>query len=689
MKNLVLLLLFCPILLFGNDIKIPSTIKEVTVYLNSAQITRSANCVLDSGITKINFTGLSTKIDESSIQISGLQYVSILSMDYDIDYLVKSEGNPEVDSINNTIEALELEIALLKNKIDGLDEEELVITTNRAVSSRTKDLDLDKVKQISTYYRERITAIKNEIFKTNLKINALKADIRAHQNQLAEINNAPIKEQGKISITFDSPIPASLNLILSYSVQDAGWIPTYDIKSKKINDPLQLTYKAHVYQKTGMDWKNVKVTLSTGNPNINIAKPIMGTKYLNFVSGYQKRYTPTSKTQGYTYNPMVKQITGIVTDESGAPLPGCNVVIKGTTIGTTTDFDGNYSLEVSEGQELTFSYIGFQDKQMPIYSSVMNIRLDEDAQMLEEVVVTGYASKSRSNITGAVSSLQGRVAGVQIRGTSSIRTKTPEPQLPLYIVDGIPMDGFMEGDIDENEIEHIEVLKGEKATALYGSKGNNGVMVITTKKSNTNDTMTSTEFKIKKTYSIASDGDITAIEINTHQLDATYEYFAAPILNENVFLTAQFKNWEQYNLMPGEANLYFEGGYAGKTVIDPYKTTKEMVVSLGIDPNVTVERKQNKNFKSKSFTGSTRILDRTYDIEVKNNKGIAINLKLMDRIPLSQNKEIKVDDIETYTADYDEKKGLLTWKINLASQETKKESFSFQVKYPRYKSISL
>ncbi len=172
-------------------------------------------------------------------------------------------------------------------------------------------------------------------------------------------------------------------------------------------------------------------------------------------------------------------------------------------------------------------------------------------------------------------------------------------------------------------------------------------------------------------------------------MPASYEYYAAPIINENVFLTASFKDWEQYQLLPGEANIYFKGTYAGKTVLDPYTVKKEMVLSLGIDPNITVTRKQQRNFKSKSFTGSNRILDRIYDLEVKNNKNTAISLKLMDRVPKSQNKDIKVDDVETFNAEYDKKKGLLTWVLDIAPKENKKESFSFKVKYPRGKYISL
>ncbi len=669
MKKLLFLLSLCPLFIFGNDKKVPSTINDVTVYLSGAQIYRKAQCSLSEGKNKFVFTGLSAKVEESSIQISGLQSVSILSMSYDLNYLEKNTTDPQVKKWEDEIIERQHQTTMLNNIIAGLDEEEKVITSNRSLNNRVQVLDLDRVKQVSSYYRERITAIRNEIFKTNLKINAHKLEINKIQKQLAEINNAPEEEQGELTITFDAPIATNLDLSISYLVRDAGWIPNYDIKSKKLNAPIDLAYKAHVYQKTGKDWDNVKVTLSTGNPNINVSKPNLGAKYLNFVSRNARRAKTAPKKKGYTYNPMVRKITGTVVDDSGTPLPGANVVVKGTSRGTITDFDGNFQLDVSSGYELIFSYLGFVSQEVPIYSSIMNIQLEEDMQALEEVVVVGY----------------GKASGVNIRGYNSV----PRVQPPLYIVDGVPLAGFMEGDLDENEIQNIEVLKGAEAEAVYGSRGANGIIVITTKKSTVQDDLTNTKFVIKKPYSIVSDGDITAIEINTFQLAAEYEYFAAPLVNENVFLTASLKDWEKFQLLPGEANIYFEGGYAGKTNIDPFTVKKKMTLSLGIDPNITVSRKQQRNFKSKSFTGSNRILDRTYDLEVKNNKSLAINLKLMDRVPISQNREIKVDDIDPQTASYDKKSGLLTWDLKLDSQESKKESFSFQVKYPRGRYISL
>lgn len=683
MKNTVILFLLAPLFLFSNDLKVPSKIKEVTVYLNGAQVTRTASCQLQEGSNEVIFTGLSHKIDESSIQVSGLDAVSILSIAYNINYLEKAESNPKIKQWETRIEQLEYEISLLKNTISGLEEEEKVITSNRIVNSDSQVLDLERIKQIGQYYRERITKIKNEVFKTNVSINKIKREINNLQQQLAEANNSAELPQGEIVITFDAPISINLNATLSYLVHDAGWVPNYDIKSTGLNAPLSLAYKGNVYQKTGQDWKNVKIFLSTGNPTYNISKPIMQTKYLNFVSAYQKRQTPSTKKKGYVFNPNVKKVVGTITDESGTPLPGVNITIKGTSTGTTSDFDGNYALDVPMGQELTYNYIGMFTQELPIYSSIMNVRMEEDAQHLDEVVVTGYGTAAVSSVS-TEHILNGRVAGISIRGNSSVNNTEP-----LYIIDGVPADNFVEGDLDENEIQDIEILKGDSASAIYGSRGANGVMIITTKKSHAQEGAIKTEFSIKKPYTVLADGDITSVEVNTYKIPATYEYFAAPILNENVYLTASFKDWEKHQLLPGEANIYFEGSYAGKTVIDPYTTKKELVLSLGIEHNITVTRQQGRNFKSKPFVGSNRILDRSYVLEVKNNKNTAVDLKLMDRIPKSQNKEIKVEDVITKNASYDESKGLLTWKMSLKPKSIQKEDFSFQVKFPKGRHISL
>ena len=427
MRKCILILCILPFTLWANDNKLKSTITHVTVYLSGAQITRTSNCTLEKGMNEMVFTGLSHKIDESSIQVSGLYGASILSIDYDINYIEKSESHPKLAEWELKIEDLNYRITLLKNIIFGLEEEQKVITTNRMVSTDNQALDLEKVKEISQYYRERLTEIKNEIFQNNSKINDLNKEMKAIKLQMKEANSAPAQEQGEITIKFDAPKSTTLTLTLKYMVKDAGWVPNYDIKSKDINAPIQMAYKANVYQNTGKDWNNVHVVLSTGNPDHNISKPNLQAHYLNFTSGYSRRYSPVQKKKGYAFNPAVKKVAGTVSDGSGLPLPGVNIIVKGTTHGTQTDFDGNYELEVPFGQELSFSYVGMHSQDIPLYSSIINLKMEEDTQALDEVVVTGMAIKREKRALGyAVTSVsaeqivQGKTEGVNIRGNSSI-----------------------------------------------------------------------------------------------------------------------------------------------------------------------------------------------------------------------------------------------------------------------------
>ena len=217
-----------------------------------------------------------------------------------------------------------------------------------------------------------------------------------------------------------------------------------------------------------------------------------------------------------------KTITGTVVDEDGLPLPGVNVIEKGTRNGVQTNFDGKYSIKVDEGKVLVFSYVGFTSKEQIVgTSNILNVTLVVDAAALDEVVVTGYSTQKKSDITGSVvkvddevlksfasptvdQALQGNVAGltvssssgtpgsvanIRIRGISSITAGNE----PLYVIDGVPINnGNVSASgatssisalaaIDNNNIASITVLKDASATAQYGARGANGVILITTK----------------------------------------------------------------------------------------------------------------------------------------------------------------------------------------------------------------
>ncbi|MFD2517499.1 SusC/RagA family TonB-linked outer membrane protein [Salinimicrobium flavum] len=206
-------------------------------------------------------------------------------------------------------------------------------------------------------------------------------------------------------------------------------------------------------------------------------------------------------------------VQGKVTDQNDLPLLGVNVLVKDATRGTTTDFDGNYSIDVSQNDILVFSYVGYQTKEFQITESqTLNVVLQEDADALEEVVVVGYGTQKKSVNTGAISSvkaeeleavpngrieqtLQGRVSGVTIASnsgqpgsSSTVRVRglttfdTYGGNTPLWVVDGVIVDAGGIGYLNQQDIESIEVLKDAASLAIYGARAASGVILVTTKK---------------------------------------------------------------------------------------------------------------------------------------------------------------------------------------------------------------
>ncbi|WP_299362046.1 DUF4139 domain-containing protein [Winogradskyella sp.] len=682
----------------------PSTISEVTVYLDGAEVKREATVNLKPGTSELVFNNLSSYIEESSIQVSGLKGASILSINYGINYLSKQKQKDSITALQKGVKEIDKKIQDQKHLISGYEEEISLIQKNKHLGNEAQVVSLEQLKAFATYYRERITQLQSDINRSNLAIEDYGSDRADIINQLNEYNVDDKVQTGEIKIKLNTDQPETLNLNISYNIKNAGWFPIYDLKADKINTPINLEYKAHIYQNSGCDWKDVKLTLSTSDPYTNNERPIVNPKYLNFVSPYSNYQSQrATKSYNYKYNPLVKAVSGIVTSSSdGLPLPGASVIEKGTTNGTQTDFDGRYTLKTSTGNVLVFSYVGMETVEFPIHSSVMNVALNE-GNTLDEVVVVGYSNSvsSRPYTTTSVTSekiidgLYGSTAGINIRGASTLKSKNNI----LFIVDGIPVKENAAKKINPDSIESIEVLKDSEATAIYGNRAANGVIIINTGNGSqrrmnelgviVESGITNTRFEIDKSYSIPSDGDVTVVKIDQFNVPAKYEYFAAPVLNENVFLTAKIANWEQYNLLPAEANVYFEGSYSGKTNINPGATTDSLTISLGVDPNITTKRTQRNDFKKTTFIGSNKVVYKAFEIEVRNNKTSNIRLTLIDRIPITQNRAIKLDDINTGTSDYDKDKGLLKWSITLKPGEKEKVEHSYAIRFPKGKRINL
>ena len=258
-----------------------------------------------------------------------------------------------------------------------------------------------------------------------------------------------------------------------------------------------------------------------------------------------------------------KKVTGVVVDASGEPVIGANVVVKGTTNGTITDFDGNYTIEgVSASDVLVFSYIGYLSQEITVGNqAAINVTLSEDSQALDEVVVVGYGVMRKSDVTGsigvakgdeltknqnfsALDNLRGKVSGVNIfsnssqpgaysnrvviRGMATINASSN----PLYVVDGVVMENF--DLVNPNDIESMEVLKDASAAAIYGARGANGVIMVTTKRGK----------KDGEGVQISYQGSVSASHIarkmDTMTAQEWCDAFMIGLENENKY---QGKNW--------------------------------------------------------------------------------------------------------------------------------------------------
>ncbi|TYA78702.1 VIT domain-containing protein [Seonamhaeicola marinus] len=284
-------------------------------------------------------------------------------------------------------------------------------------------------------------------------------------------------------------------------------------------------------------------------------------------------------------------ISGTVTDTNGSPLPGVNVMVKGTSIGTTTDFDGNYSINASEGADLVFSFIGMHPLETTIgNSSTVNIKMEEDASELEEVVVVGYGSVRRTNVTGAVSvitsedisnyatvpdALRGKVAGLNVSSNNGVPGASPNITIrgasslsnsnqPLYVIDGIPVEGNIDDFITPAEIQSINVIKDVAEASIYGSRASNGVIVINTRMGNfrsnansSNDSMSSNNReRIKKYKGRLEVKEIKVNEVYLKELNGKNDLSEA----YRVYLTQREKFLDNTTYFIDVSNFFLENG---------------------------------------------------------------------------------------------------------------------------------
>ena len=625
MKKIILLLTLVSFFkINAQEIKeqnIISSVSKATVFLNSAQVTRKKKVTITKGVHILKFSNLSPFIDKKSIQVKAKD-IEVQSINFQKNYTQLTKKTDKQKVLEKQISSLKSQIEKETINLNITDEEIFFLKQNRDLKGE-QTLTGTIIREALQYYSAQIKFLYNQQFILKNKILKLKNNSAKIQKQLNNISSVKEYPSGEIFIKIATSKAKTLPIEIIYNVANVSWYPTYDIKAKDINSPLKIIYKANVIQHSKVDWNNVQLKFSSANPSKSIKAGQLKTYFLNYGT------TPP------VYSNLSGEVTGIIYDMNKNPIPGVSILVKGTSIATTSDFDGKFSINVPESAtELVFSYLGFKTIEKPIQKNMGNIFLEESNEALEEIVIVGYDS-SRKKRKGK--NLQSGKATV-IRGVNGLKKETKTDYT-------LPTEQIIN--------------------------------------------QTSVSFKIVKPYSLKSSNKDYIIPMKTYSTKANYTYNSIPKIEENAFLLASVKDWEKLNLLEGEANIYFEDTFVGTSLLDTRFTEKELDISLGIDKNVTIKRKKLNDFTTRQFIGNKKQEKRTYEIVVKNNKQQSINIVIKDQIPISKREEISVTLEESSNGKLDKKTGEIKWNLQLNPKESKTMTLKYSVRFQKGYQLNL
>lgn len=535
-KQVVLVALLISVISFAQKpIFTTAKIKTATVYANAAELYQNALVALPAGTSEIVIKNVANNLNESTVQIGSPSSVTILSVQFTNNYISEfeiDESNPAIKKVRDSITLVKREIKKIQILTNSNTQTIALLDGNKIASGANTGLDVAELIKLIDYYKSKRNELENAIVDLREKEADWNKKLMALNNKL-EFNtkNEEKYSSGKLVLQVMNETAGNIPLAISYITNSATWKPFYDLRAESIKEPINMMYKAQVMQTTGIDWKNVKLTLSSGNPNQNNQAPELQPWFLRYNNPYND-----DKLLGKAYG----------------------------------------------------------------------IQAEND--ILQEVVVMASGIKKEK---------KGFKTAVQTINATAI-----ENQLNI-------------------------------------------------------------SFDIEIPYTILSNGKVHSVALKEIKLPATYNYYAAPRMDKEAFLLAEIIDYSKYNLLQGEANIIFEGMYVGKTMINPNQTADTLKLSMGRDKNIAITREKVAEKSGTKFLSSYKEQNFTYDISVRNNKKEAVEILLKDQYPLSSNKEITVELLESDRAKVNEETGLLSWQLKLDSNETKKIRISYKVKYPK------
>ena len=513
-------------------------VKAATVYFNAAEISQTTNVNLPLGTSEIVIKNVAIDLNENSVQIGAPSTVTVLSVQFTNDYISEYEmdlKSPALKKVKDSIVLVQKELLKVGNAKNSETKTLALLDKNQQVSGVNSGLNVMELMKMVDYYKTKQNEIANTINTLIEKEQKLNEILKKLNNKL-EIDTSKEEKtsSGKLILQVMNNLAGAVPLDITYLSNNASWTPFYDLRTESVTAPINMMYKAQVIQNTGIDWKKVKLTLSSGIPNQNNQAPLLNSWFLNY----------------------------------------------------------------------------------------------RQSQRLEEVVVVSYASKKKMN-----------------RANENIVVKNDAD----FNMDPTP-------ELTESSISNYTTVS-EKQLNI--------------------------SFDIDIPYDILSNGKIHSVSLKEIKLPASYKYYAVPKVEKDAFLLAEIADYSKYNLLRGEANIIFEGMYVGKTFIEPSQTSDTLSLSMGRDKKVTIKREKVVDQSGTKFLSSKKEQTFTFDITVRNNKKEAIEMLLKDQYPLSSNKDIEVELLQSDNAKVNQETGILSWQLQMKPNETKKIRISYKVRYPK------
>lgn len=540
-------------------------LESARVYYDGAELTQNAEINLPKGLSEVVITNVSDQLMENTIKVGSIHDVTVMSVQFSNAYIDEYDNvnnSPLMKPLRDSIAAVEFQLEKITNAINA-DVNTVSFMDNNSSYQSTQNNFKEKEKWIA-YYGKKRQELQNGIFLKKKE----KAEIEAKWNDLKSKlsvggDRSERISQGKLIVQVMNTKEGIIPFKVNYLTTKAQWTPAYDLRIDKVGSPIKMMYKAQVVQTSGIDWRNVKLSLTSGKVNQS--------------------------------NQLLKWSPWFVQYKEPEP-----------------EFVINTGHQSVSKRTYTGSAVRISEK---------------------DLKVDGVADVSRM--------VEGRSAGVNVTSRNT--------------------DGVYEVSYEER-----------KTVADY---------------TNITHSQLNVTFDISIPYSILSNGKRHSVDLNTFNLEGDYKYFTAPKLDYNAYLVTEISDYTKHNLLPGQANVIYDGMNVGQTYLSTENTEEKLRLSIGKDPGITVERVQVADKSTAKPTAAKKEQTFSYEITVKNNKKETVTLQVEDQFPLSVEDTLEIELSEVSNGLVNKERGLVTWNVDLKPNEAKKLRLTYTLRYDKDKKI--